>query len=122
MESKFICGMTMQLYIDCSRVVPHISREFSHNLFHVPPLFQPSELETEANCTIHGEKWKRRNWRCSSECCSRHHLCVAESFVQGSIYPGSCSLSCQPLGIIIHSDKHIIKPGVSELMNYCICE
>lgn len=68
------------------------------------------------------EKWKRRNCRCNSERCSRHHLCIAESFVWGSIYPGSRSLSCQPLGIIIHPDRHIIKPGVSELMNNWICE
>lgn len=60
MEGKLICSMTVQLSIDCSGVVLHISREFSHNLFHVPPLFQPRKFESEENCTTHeGKNGKR---------------------------------------------------------------
>lgn len=53
-------GMTVQLHIDCSGIVLPISGEFSHNLFHVPPLFQPSKFDTGANCTTRREKWKKR--------------------------------------------------------------
>lgn len=51
-----------------------------------------------------------------TQCYSRHHCCISDSFVQWSIYHGSRSLSCQPLGIIIYSDKPIINQFSDELL------